>query len=101
MKRLTVTLPDEIATRLDEEHRRRAVPASAIIREAVEHYLGSSETSEPLGIIGLGASGEHDVSERIEEILLNEWTASIAADRDAELNCADSVRNGSNVRRTA
>jgi hypothetical protein len=40
MKRTTVVLTDEQAKRLDDERRRLGVPASAIVRQALDAYLG-------------------------------------------------------------
>lgn len=82
MKRLTVTPPNEIATRLDEEQRRRAVPASAIIREAVEHYLLHDQSEEPgfIGIVNSGGIGPQAAD--VDQFLETNWAAHIATDRD-------------------
>jgi predicted transcriptional regulator len=73
MKRITVSLPDDLSALLDQERRRRDVPAAAIIREAVERYLVSPGERRQLRIAGLGSSTHGDTAERIEEILDEEW----------------------------
>jgi hypothetical protein len=83
MKRTTVVLPDHLASRLNEERRRRGVSASAIIREALERCLPRPPLEEPPGFIGLadsrelkiaalGASQFMDTSAQLEEILEKE-----------------------------
>ena len=71
MKRTTVKLPDEVDARLRHEARRQGVTISEITRAAVEAHLGL-RTKRRLLAAGVGASGESDVSERIEEILREE-----------------------------
>jgi len=68
MKRTTVKLPDEIDARLRHEARRRGVPVSAVVREAVEALVGRRR----LRSFAAGKSGRTDISERIEEILRSE-----------------------------
>jgi predicted transcriptional regulator len=65
MKRTTVKLPDEIDARLRHEARRRGVPVSEVVREAIESHVGRRR----LRSFGAGKSGRTDISERIEEIL--------------------------------
>lgn len=73
MKRLTITLPDDLAAALHEESERRNVPPDTIIQEAVEGLVVAHRPRRELRFTNLGASGEHDTSERIEEILAREW----------------------------
>lgn len=65
MKRITARLPDEIEARLRHEARRRGLPVSAVVREAIEAHVGRRR----LRSFGAGRSGRTDISERIEEIL--------------------------------
>jgi predicted transcriptional regulator len=69
MKRTTIKLPDELDARLRHEARRRGVTISDVTREAIGEHLGGRRR---LGAAGAGRSGRSDVSERIEEILLEE-----------------------------
>lgn len=74
MKRITVSLPTQLANLLDIERRQRDTSASAIVREAVEAYLHVPRgKAKRLPFIGIGDSGIEDTSERMEEILRKEW----------------------------
>jgi predicted transcriptional regulator len=72
MKRTTVKLPDEVDARLRYEAQRRNTTISRIVREAVETELGMSQPRRFMAA-GVGRSGQTDVSERVEEILAEEW----------------------------
>jgi predicted transcriptional regulator len=72
MQRTTVKLSDDLDARLRHEAERRGVTVSTVTREAIEAYLGGRRTRRKLMAAGAGASGQGDVSERIEEILANE-----------------------------
>ncbi len=73
MKRTTVVLPDDLSALLERERRRRDVSAAAIIREALAAYLGANDRPKRLSFIALGRSGFTDTSERIDDILAQEW----------------------------
>ena len=73
MKRTTVVLPDELSILLEQERRRRDVSAAAIIREALEAYLGAGNQPKRLSFIGLARSGVHDTAHNIDAILAQEW----------------------------
>jgi predicted transcriptional regulator len=72
MQRTTVKLPDDLDARLRHEAQRRHTTVSEVTREAIEAHLGGPRTRRKLSAAGAGASGYHDVSERIEEIIINE-----------------------------
>lgn len=72
MKRTTVKLPDELDLRLRLEARRRGLTISDLTREAIETHLDSRGRRRLLAA-GSGASRRPDISERIEEILREEW----------------------------
>jgi hypothetical protein len=72
MKRTTVKLPDELDARLRLEARRRGLTISELTREAIESHLDDGGRRRLLAA-GAGRSGRSDVSERIEEILREEW----------------------------
>lgn len=72
MQRTTVKLPDELDARLRHEAKRRGSTVSELTREAIENLLGPRQGKRRLLAAGAGASGRHDISERIEEILANE-----------------------------
>jgi Ribbon-helix-helix protein, copG family len=70
MVRTTIKIPEELDARLRHEAARRNTTISEISREALELALGSGPRR--LSFAGAGASGQTDVSERIEEILRSE-----------------------------
>lgn len=72
MKRTTVKLPDEVDARLRHEAKRRGLTISELIREAIEDHLGVPGR-RTFASTGVGRSGRSDISERIEEILREEW----------------------------
>jgi hypothetical protein len=65
VSQLRVDLPDDLADLVAVEAPRRQVSPADLVREAVSSYLGRSR--KRLGIIGLGASGRADISERVDE----------------------------------
>lgn len=72
VKRTTIKLPDEVDVRLRLEARRRGLTISELTREAIETHLDVRPRRQLLAA-GAGRSGRGDVSERIEEILAQEW----------------------------
>ena len=74
MRRTTLTLPDELVAALKREARRRDTSVSEIAREAlIEHFGLADNGPRRLPFVALGRSGFHDTSERIDEILDDEW----------------------------
>jgi predicted transcriptional regulator len=69
MKRMTLRLPDDLATGLHGEAAHRGMTVSQLIREAIEAHLCHGRR---LRAAGAGRSGDDDVSERIEELLAGE-----------------------------
>ena len=73
MKRTTVKLPDELDTRLRREAERRGMTISQLTREAIDAYLGGGpRRNRRLRITGAGNSGRSDISQRVDELLV-EW----------------------------
>ena len=82
MRRTTISLPDDVATALEREARRRRVPVSQVAREAIEARLGLSEEGpRDVPFIGIGSSGYSNISEDIEDLLAAEWTDATTGDR--------------------
>ena len=77
MRRTTISLPEELAAALGREARRRAMPASAIAREALTAYLGigGPDDQRELSFAALDRSGHSDTAREMEELLKQEWTA--------------------------
>ncbi len=76
MQRTTVKLPDELDARLRHEAQRRGVTVSELTREAIETLLEAPRGRRRLLAAGTGASGHHDISERIDEIIAGEVARS-------------------------
>lgn len=77
MKRTTISLPDDLAAALDREAHRRAVPVSAVARDALATHLGfrSVDDKRPLPFAGVGRSGRRTTARDMEKLLEKEWTA--------------------------
>ncbi|MBI2168813.1 MAG: CopG family transcriptional regulator [Actinobacteria bacterium] len=73
MKRTTIKLPDEVDYALRAEAGRRGMTISELTREAIETFLGIGKPRR-FPWAGIGHSGETDISERVEEILREEWS---------------------------
>jgi metal-responsive CopG/Arc/MetJ family transcriptional regulator len=76
MRRTTISLPDELADALDREARRRSLPASAIARDALSHYLGFGGAGEQRELLfaALGHSGHTTTARDMEDLLEREWS---------------------------
>ncbi|HEY5617390.1 MAG TPA: ribbon-helix-helix protein, CopG family [Vicinamibacterales bacterium] len=73
MTRITVSLPDDLATLLAREARRRETSVSDIVRRAVESFLGASSERPALPFAALGRSGRRHTARNAEKILTAEW----------------------------
>jgi Arc/MetJ-type ribon-helix-helix transcriptional regulator len=75
MKRITISLPDEMANILADEARRCRRSVSEVAREALIERLGLDQTKpRELPFAAVGSSGAGDLSLRVDEILAEEWT---------------------------
>lgn len=72
MKRITISLPDDLVAAVQREAHRRRIPVSQVAREALEARLGGGRRDLPFA--ALGRSGHRDTAQRIDEILEAEWT---------------------------
>ena len=73
MMRITVSLPEDLATLLAREARRRETSVSDIVRRAVEAFLGSPSERRELPFAALGRSGRRHTARDAEKILTAEW----------------------------
>ena len=74
MRRITISLPDDVSGGLQREAARRRVPVSQVAREAIEAHLGRpAGARRQLRFAAMGRSGHRDTSTSIEEILQREW----------------------------
>jgi hypothetical protein len=75
MFRTTITLPEELATMLLREAKRRDTSVSAIVRDAVGALLGLTDTKpRHLPFAALGRSGERHTARDAEKILARDWS---------------------------
>ncbi len=85
MKRITISLPDDLAAALERESDRQHTSISEIARKAIEARL------RPLPIIdgkrqvpfaSLGRSGHGSLARDMEDIMAKEWTKENLIDRN-------------------
>lgn len=70
MRRTTLTLPDDLASVLKREARRRDTSVSEVAREALNEHFGlDGKRRRRIGFAAIGDSGAGDVSEHDEEVL--------------------------------
>ena len=70
MKRVTVSLPDELAAALENEARMHRISKSQYARECVEeHFQRLRDIRVRVPFYSLTRSGHTDTSERFDEIL--------------------------------
>jgi len=81
MKRLTISVPDELAARLEREATRRRTSVSEVLRTAAVDHLGLNRPRE-LPFASLGRSGHSNVAEDMEELIAREWPAHLERHRD-------------------
>jgi Arc/MetJ-type ribon-helix-helix transcriptional regulator len=82
MKRTTISLPDDLATAVQREARRRRMSVSEVTRQALTEHLGLDGTKRrKLPFAAIGRSGQPDLADRMEEILAREWADDIDRDR--------------------
>jgi len=81
MKRVSITLPDDMAQALDREARRLGISASAVVREALAMRLRlRGDQMRPLPFAALGRSGERDMARRVDAVLDAEWDGANVLD---------------------
>ena len=74
MKRTTISLPDDMASALSREARRRRRSVSEVAREALASHLGLlADTPREIPFAALGGSGHSTTAQDIEELLAREW----------------------------
>jgi hypothetical protein len=70
MRRTTILLPDELATLVEIERKRRDVTTAELVRLALTSFLQpSAEHARRFSFIGIAESGVADTSERVDELL--------------------------------
>lgn len=70
MKRTTIFAEESLLDALQSLARKDGTSLSAVIRAALEEYVGRRQAGKRLpSFLGIGRSGRKDVSERVEELL--------------------------------
>jgi hypothetical protein len=82
MKRITISLPEDIAELLADDARRKHRSVSELAREAIAIHLGVSEACEPrilpfVGLFASGGKGDFD-SSTADEYLAKHWPKYLA-----------------------
>jgi hypothetical protein len=75
MKRITISLPDDLEATVQREARRRRIPVSQVVRERLEAGRGAGQTVPRIAFAALGRSGHHDTARNIDAILDAEWAS--------------------------
>jgi predicted transcriptional regulator len=75
MKRITISLPDDLAVAVAREAKRRDFSVSQMARQALEASMGRDAKSERrvLPFASLGRSGYRNTARDIDAILEREW----------------------------
>jgi metal-responsive CopG/Arc/MetJ family transcriptional regulator len=74
MSRITLSLPDDLASLLRREAERRRTSVSGVARRAIEEYLHVGSVGQTrLPFTGIGRSGQRHVARDAEKILAAEW----------------------------
>ena len=79
MKRTTISLPEDLAWRLDREAKRRETSVSEVVREVLaERFDMVPGKPRKLGFVGIVKSGDKtDVASRFKEVLAETWADDI------------------------
>lgn len=73
MKRITISLPDDVAAALDRQAHRRRLPVSQVVREGIEAQVGRQRGPRRIPFAAIGHSGYSDTSVKVDAILEAEW----------------------------
>jgi hypothetical protein len=86
MKRITISLPDDLAAALERESQRERMSVSEIARKAIEAKLRPLpivDGKRQIPFIGIGRSkGDGNIARDMEEIMASEWTVENMIDRN-------------------
>ncbi len=79
MKRITVSMPDELSRLLEREAERRSTSVSQIVRVSLTQMLGGEE-ERTIPWAGLVCEPEMTYGSEIDEALEKDWADDIARD---------------------
>jgi hypothetical protein len=69
MKRTTIFADESLLEALQNLARRERRSLSAVVRAALEEYVGKRQPAHLPSFLGIGRSGRKDIAERAEELL--------------------------------
>jgi hypothetical protein len=72
MKRITISLPDNVGAAVEREAHRRRISVSQVIRERLE-APADADSRRHIPFAALGRSGRSDTSRTVDTILEREW----------------------------
>jgi Ribbon-helix-helix protein, copG family len=73
MKRTTVYLEEDLNLELKRLADQQGRPQAELIREALREYAQANRSSRVVPVwVGMGQSGVHDLSERLDELLFSD-----------------------------
>ena len=82
MKRVTITLPDDLAEMVDREARRRQTSFSEVVRHfIVQGFSGSAEKPREIPWAGLFHDPDMVPAERLDGELAKHWADDLDGDR--------------------
>ena len=79
MKRVTVSMPDELSVRLEREAERRATTVSEVVRISLTQML-NSDTERTIPWAGLVCEPEMTYGSQVDDALEEDWVDAIARD---------------------
>jgi ribbon-helix-helix CopG family protein len=69
MKRTTIFADESLLGALQDLARREHMSLSAVVRAALQDYVGKRQAARLPSFLGIGRSGRKDIAERAEELL--------------------------------
>jgi len=99
MKRTTILAPDELLLELKYLAKQQGKTVTIVVQEALADYVAARRSPRKLSFIGIGDSGQTDVSERFDELLRANtnrrrgWGETVTSDvQDRELGPPEPTR---------
>ena len=83
MQRITISLPRQLAETVKREARRQRLPVSEIVRQSLSARFEDADSKpRTLRFAAIGRSQYTDTSDRVEEILGQDWATPSWEKRD-------------------
>ena len=82
MRRTTIALSDDLASRVEREARRQRISVSAVVRGALEREFASTVGGKrPIAFAGIVDDPEALPASQLDDFLAEHWTDDIDLDR--------------------